>query len=95
MGLSSAPYKELAMSTDASESLSEFQRDPEATLTRLAESGEAAMLTVNGEPRAVVQDAVAYRQLLDAVERAEILLAVQEGLEEVARGEGFELEEAD
>jgi hypothetical protein len=33
--------------------------------------------------------------LLDAVERAEILLAVQEGLEEVARGEGFELEEAD
>ena len=44
--------------------------------------------TVNGRAEVVVQDAGSYQELLDRIERAEAIVAIQEGLESAARGEG-------
>lgn len=75
-------------------SLTEFQRNTRDHLTRLRETGRPSVLTVNGRAEIVVQDAASYQAFLDMVERAEAILAVQEGLESVARGEGRPAREA-
>ncbi|HSU13157.1 hypothetical protein [Longimicrobium sp.] len=69
-------------------SLTEFQRNARSHLARLRDSGLPSVLTVNGRAELVVQDAASYQELLDKVERAEAILAVQEGLASVERGEG-------
>ena len=46
------------------------------------------MLTVNGRAEVVVQDAQAYQRMLDALEEAEAVLAVQRGIDEMERGQG-------
>jgi PHD/YefM family antitoxin component YafN of YafNO toxin-antitoxin module len=75
-------------------SLTEFQRNTRDHLARLRESGRPSVLTVNGRAEIVVQDAASYQAFLDMVERAEAILAVQEGLESVERGEGRPAREA-
>lgn len=75
-------------------SLTEFQRNTRDHLARLRETGRPSVLTVNGRAEIVVQDAASYQAFLDMVERAEAVLAVQEGLESVERGEGRPAREA-
>jgi prevent-host-death family protein len=75
-------------------SLTEFQRNTRDHLARLRETGRPSVLTVNGRAEIVVQDAASYQAFLDMVERAEAILAVQEGLESVERGEGRPAREA-
>ena len=54
-------------------SLTDFQRNAKAYLTRMKRSGRPVVLTVNGKAAAVVHDAVGYQKLLEAVERAEAI----------------------
>lgn len=77
------------------QSLADFQKEAQQALSRLAITRAPLFLTVDGQTKAVIQDASAYEELLDRIEQAEIAIAVREGLEEVARGEGFELDQAD
>lgn len=77
------------------ETLDVFQEHAQERIRQLASSGLPLVLTVDGEPAVVVQDANAYRQLMEAVERAEVVLAVRQGLEGLADGEGLEFNEAD
>ncbi len=69
-------------------SLTDFQRNTREHVKRLQESGRPAVLTVNGRAEVVVQDAASYQELMERIERAEAILAIQEGLESAARGEG-------
>lgn len=69
-------------------SLSDFQRRTREHIDRLRETGEPEVLTVNGRAEVVVQDAEAYQRMLDALEEAEAVLAVQRGIDEMERGEG-------
>lgn len=69
-------------------SLTDFQRNTRDHVARLRESGRPAVLTVNGRAEVVVQDAASYQELMERIERAEAILAIQEGLESAARGEG-------
>ncbi|HEU4559638.1 MAG TPA: type II toxin-antitoxin system Phd/YefM family antitoxin [Longimicrobium sp.] len=69
-------------------SLTDFQRNTREHVRRLQESRRPTLLTVNGRAEVVVQDAGSYQELLDRIERAEAILAIQEGLESAARGEG-------
>ena len=55
-------------------SLTDFQRNAKEHLARLRETGRPAVLTVNGRSELVVQSAEAYQQLLDRLERAEVLV---------------------
>ena len=75
-------------------SLTEFQRNAKAYLARIRRSGRPVMLTVNGKAVAVVQDAVAYQNLLDALDRAEALEGNRRGLASMKRGEGRPLKDA-
>jgi len=69
-------------------SLTDFQRNTREHVQRLRECGRPSVLTVNGRAEVVVQDAASYQALVDRIERAEAILAIQEGIESAARGEG-------
>lgn len=74
-------------------SLTDFQRKTREHLERLKETGRPEVLTLHGEAEVVVQDADAYQELLDRLERAEAIAGVREGLASMERGEGRPLEE--
>ncbi len=74
--------------------LSDFTRDADAAIRRLMETGQPEVLTVDGKPAVVVQDAKSYQRLLDALDRAEAIEGIRRGLESMARGEGIPIEEA-
>lgn len=74
-------------------SLSDFQRKTREHIERLRETRKPAVLTVNGKAELVVQDASAYQELLDLVDRAEAIVGIQQGLRSFERGEGRPAEE--
>lgn len=69
-------------------SVSDFQRNPKGILGKLKSSRSPVVLTVNGKPELVVQDAASYQALLDKVEAADDLDAVRRGLEQSLAGQG-------
>lgn len=73
-------------------SLTDFQRKTREHLERLKETGRPEVLTLHGEAEVVVQDAAAYQELLDRLERAEAVAGIREGLASVERGDGESLE---
>jgi len=75
-------------------SLTDFQRNAKAYLTRIKRSGRPVVLTVNGKAAAVVHDAAGYQKLLDALDRADAVEGIQRGLASMKRGEGRPLKEA-
>jgi len=68
--------------------LSDFQHDAKKHLRRLTKTGQPELLTVNGKPAVIVQDARSYQRLLDTVEKAEAIAGIKLGLESMARGQG-------
>jgi len=75
-------------------SLSDFQRNAKALVRSLRRSGRPVFLTVNGQPRLVVQAAEAYERLMERVEHAATVEGVRKGLEAFERGEGVPALEA-
>lgn len=69
-------------------SLSDFQRKTREHIRRLKRSGQPEVLTVNGKAELVVQDAESYQALLDALDRAEAIAGIRQGLESVEKGKG-------
>ena len=63
-------------------SLTDFQRHTKAHLKRLKASGRPTVLTVNGRAELIVQDAVAFEEMLDAIR------GIQRGLEAMKEGTG-------
>ncbi len=68
--------------------LADFQKNTKGHLRRLIKTGQPEVLTINGKPAVVVQDARSYQRLLDSVEQAEAIAGIQLGLECLVRGEG-------
>ncbi|HLM69370.1 MAG TPA: type II toxin-antitoxin system Phd/YefM family antitoxin [Longimicrobium sp.] len=69
-------------------SLTDFQRHARDHVRHLRETRQPAILTVDGKPTAVVQDADAYQELLDRLDRAEAIVGINRGLVSMRRGEG-------
>lgn len=69
-------------------SLTDFQRNAKQYLQHIRETRNPMVLTVNGKAEVVVQDAEAYQELLDRLERAESIAAIRQGIAEFERGEG-------
>jgi prevent-host-death family protein len=68
--------------------LSDFQQNARRHLRRLNKTGQPEVLTINGKPAVVVQDARSYRRLLETVDQAEAIAGIKLGLDSLARGEG-------
>ena len=76
-------------------SVTEFQRNIKDYVGRLKEKKTPLVLTINGRAEIVVQDAESYQVLLDRLERAETVAAIRRGAEQMDRGEGIPLDEAE
>lgn len=63
--------------------LADFTADPVPFLEKLKHSGQPVLLTVEGKPELVVQDAGSYLAMID---RLETIAAVREGLEDIKQG---------
>jgi prevent-host-death family protein len=60
------------------QSLSVFKQNASRLVKQLRETKEPMVLTVNGQPAVVVQDAESYQKLLDAKEYAETVAVLRE-----------------
>jgi PHD/YefM family antitoxin component YafN of YafNO toxin-antitoxin module len=67
-------------------SLTDFQRNAKAYIGKMKKSGRPVVLTVNGKAELIVQDAASYQKMLDLLEQAETIAAIQRGLEQVEQG---------
>jgi prevent-host-death family protein len=79
-------------------SVTDFQRNAKTHIKRLRRTKAPMVLTVNGSPSVVVQDANSYQQLqerVDALEyEREVVAAIHVGLADVEAGRTMTLEEA-
>jgi prevent-host-death family protein len=82
------------ISLDDIQSLTDFKRNTAKYLKKMKKSKGPVVLTVNGRAEIVVQDASAYQEMLERVQRAETLAALRQGIEEFERGEGRPAREA-
>ncbi len=69
-------------------SLTDFKKNTGEFTEHLKATGRPVVLTVNGRASLVVQDAAAYQEMMEALERAAIYEDIRTGLEETERGEG-------
>ena len=70
--------------------LTDFSRSAKEHIERLKETGRPAVLTVNGKPSLVVQDAESYQQMLDFIEAwdiADSARLLRHSLSQVKNGE--------
>lgn len=74
-------------------SLTEFTRNTKEMVGRLRKSKKPLILTVNGKAEVIVQDALAYQDLLERIETLEAIEGVRQGLESMKQGKGVLLEQ--
>lgn len=67
-------------------SLSEFQRHAKDFVAKMKQTRRPVVLTVNGQAELVVQDAASYQKMLDRLQEAEAVAAVQQGIADFAEG---------
>lgn len=67
-------------------SLTDFQRNAKQHIDRMKKTGQAEVLTVNGQAEVVVQSASSYQQLLDDVQLARSLRVIRQSLEDAKAG---------
>ena len=68
--------------------VTDFTRKTKQYIKRLKKTGEAEVLTVNGQAEIVVQSADAYQELLDQAQLTQSLPLLRKSLAEAKRGEG-------
>ncbi len=68
--------------------LTTFRNNYVKMMQRLKKTRRPIILTVNGKPEAVVQDAAAYQRLLDLAAAADVNEGIRQGLEELRQGKG-------
>lgn len=67
-------------------SLTEFQRNARALIGKVKKSKNPLLLTVNGRPEVVVQDAEVYQAMVERLQEMEDLVAIREGLAQAEAG---------
>lgn len=68
------------------QSLSDFKQNASKLIKQVQETKEPIVLTVNGKPAVVVQDAESFQSLLDERERAETSAVLRKRLKDVEDG---------
>jgi hypothetical protein len=75
-------------------SLTDFLRNHKEHVSRLRKSDGPEVLTVNGRPELIVQNAAGYQQLLDRLEYAESVAGLRRAHREVVDGKTLEYRES-
>jgi prevent-host-death family protein len=81
------------LSTERTQSLSDFRQNAGETLDRLAKTGEAEILTVNGEARAVLLSPAVYDEMARELEISRDVTAIRKAMKEFDEGKGRPAEE--
>jgi len=74
-------------------SLSDFQRNTRDRISTLKESGNPAVLAVNGQAELVIQSAEAYQKLIEDQQILESIRSIGRDLEQAKRGQGRPMRE--
>src|SRR5271155_3983059 len=82
------------ISTEHTQSLSDFRQNAGETLDRLNKTGEAEILVVNGEARAVLLSPAAYDAMAREVLLARDIAAIQLARQEFKEGKGKDVRTA-
>lgn len=78
--------KEVIMFTTSDiHTVTDFSRNPSEHIKRLSSSKQPEILTLNGKPAIVVQDAASYEQMAELAEYGESLLRIKQALSEESR----------
>jgi prevent-host-death family protein len=81
------------ISTQHTQSLSDFRQKAGETLDRLNQTGQAEILTVNGEARAVLLSPAVYDELAREIEVARDVAAIRRAMKEFDEGKGRPVDE--
>ena len=76
-------------------SVSDFKRRSSELLSRIKKTRQPIVLTVNGRAEAVVQDAASYQEMVDLMERLDVVAGIHRGLEDMKAGRERPLDELD
>ena len=78
------------IASEHTQSLSEFRKTAAQTIARLNQTGEAEILTVNGEARAVLLSPTVYDEMAREIELARDAKAIHQAMEEIDQGKSQE-----
>ena len=74
--------------------LKDFQQNAARHIRRLKKTGRPQPLTIDGHEEVVVQDAAAYRRLLDELDESQAVAGIKRGLRSMRRGAGRPMRDA-
>jgi prevent-host-death family protein len=78
------------IATQHTQSLTDFRQNAAETLERLNKTGEAEILTVNGEARAVLLSPAVYDELAREAQLARDVSVIRRAMREIDEGKGRE-----
>jgi PHD/YefM family antitoxin component YafN of YafNO toxin-antitoxin module len=78
------------IATEHTQSLSAFRKTAAETIARLNRTGDAEIITVNGEARAVLISPAVYDELAREAELSRDVAAIQRAMKELDEGKGVE-----
>src|SRR5271156_6295529 len=81
------------IASEHTQSLSEFRKKAAETIARLNRTGDAEILTVNGEARAVLMSPAVYDELAREAQLARDVAVIQRSLKEIKEGKGRPVKE--
>ncbi len=78
------------IATEHTQSLDQFGRTAAATVERVAQTGVAEVITVDGRPRAVLVSADAYDAMAREAQLSRDVAMMRQSMAEIAAGQGLD-----
>lgn len=82
------------IATQHTQSLTDFRQKAAETLDRLNKTGEAEILTVNGEARAVLLSPAVYDELAREAQLTRDVTVIRQAMKEIDEGKGVDVDTA-
>lgn len=82
------------IATQHTQSLTDFRQNANLTLDRLNQTGEAEILTVNGEARAILLSPAAFDALARDAQLTRDVAVMRKAMKEISAGKGLDVDEA-